>query len=98
MSGFMRESDAFAWYMESDQTLRSTVVIVAWLESAPDWDALVTKLEWTSRMIPGFRERVRVPPFRLAPPRWTVDKRFDLARHLRRFDSPMPRTWDTVMA
>ena len=47
MSGFMRESDAFAWYMESDQTLRSTVVIVAWLERAPEWDALVAKLEWT---------------------------------------------------
>jgi WS/DGAT/MGAT family acyltransferase len=98
MSGFMRESDAFAWYMETDQTLRSTVVIVAWLERSPDWDALVAKLEWTSRMIPGFRERVRVPPFRLATPRWTVDQRFDLARHLRRFDSPAPHTWDTVMA
>ncbi len=98
MSGFMRESDAFAWYMESDQTMRSTVVIVAWLDRAPAWDALVTKLEWTSRMIPGFRERVRVPPYRLATPRWTVDQRFDLARHLRRFDAPGPHTWDTVMA
>jgi diacylglycerol O-acyltransferase len=97
MSGFMRESDAFAWYMESDQTLRSTVVIIAWLERAPHWDALVAKLEWTTRMIPSLRERVRVPPFRLATPRWTVDQRFDLTRHLRRFESPAPHTWDTVM-
>jgi diacylglycerol O-acyltransferase len=84
--------------MESDQTLRSTVVIVAWLERAPDWAALVAKLEWTSRMIPGFRERIQVPPFRLATPRWAGDHRFDLTKHLRRFDSPAPHTWDIVMA
>ncbi len=98
MSGFMRNSDAFAWYMESDQTLRSTVVIVAWLERAPEWEALVATVDRASRMIPGLRERVRVPPLRIATPRWTADDRFDLTRHLRRHDSPAPHTWDTVMA
>jgi diacylglycerol O-acyltransferase len=97
MSGFMRNTDAFAWHMESDQTLRSTVVIIAWLERAPQWEALVATVDRASRMIPGLRERVRVPPLRLATPRWTIDERFDLARHLRRFDSPGPRTSDTVM-
>ena len=66
MSGFMRDSDAFAWYMENDPTLRSTVVAVVWFERAPDWDVLVAKLERATRMIPNFRERVVEPPLRLA--------------------------------
>ena len=28
---FLRESDAFSWYMERDPILRSTIVAVAWL-------------------------------------------------------------------
>ena len=36
---FMRRSDAFAWYMEDDPGLRSTVVGVAWLDELPVWDA-----------------------------------------------------------
>ncbi len=92
MSGFMRDSDAFAWYMENDPTLRSTVVAVVWLERAPDWDVLVAKLERATRMIPNFRERVVEPPLRLATPRWTVDETFDLARHLRRIDASATHT------
>ena len=87
MSGFMRDSDAFAWYMENDPTLRSTVVAVVWLEQAPDWDVLVAKLERATRAIPSFRQRVVEPPLRLATPRWTVDETFDLARHLHRVDA-----------
>ena len=45
MDVFMRDSDAFSWYMERDPTLRSTVVAIAWLERSPDWDVLVAKLE-----------------------------------------------------
>jgi WS/DGAT/MGAT family acyltransferase len=97
MSGFMRNSDAFAWHMESDQTLRSTVVIIAWLERAPEWEALVATVERASRMIPGLRERVRVPPLRLATPRWTADERFELTNHLHRHESTAPHTWETVM-
>ena len=92
MSGFMRDSDAFAWYMENDPTLRSTVVAVVWLERAPDWDVLVAKLERATRAIPSFRQRVVEPPLRLATPRWTVDETFDLARHLHRVDASATRT------
>jgi diacylglycerol O-acyltransferase / wax synthase len=92
MSGFMRDSDAFAWYMEDDPTLRSTVVAVVWLERAPDWDVLVAKLERATRIIPSFRQRVVEPPLWLATPRWTADETFDLARHLHRVDASEART------
>ena len=98
MDAFMRDSDAFSWYMERDPILRSTVVAVAWLECSPDWDVFVAKLEQATRLIPMFRQQVLEPPARLATPRWTVDGTFDLSWHLRRVDSPAPHTPNTVVA
>ena len=65
---FMRDSDAFSWYMERDEGLRSTIVAIAWLDSRPDWDRLVDKVERASRSIPSFRMRVAEPPARVATP------------------------------
>ena len=98
MGVFMRDTDAFTWYMERDPILRSTVVAVAWLDASPDWDVLVAKLERATRLIPMLRQRVLEPPGRLATPRWTVDDRFDLTWHLRRSTAPAPHTPDTVVA
>jgi WS/DGAT/MGAT family acyltransferase len=98
MAAFMRDSDAFSWYMEDDPTLRTTIVSIAWLEHSPDWDALVAKLERATRLDPIFRQRVIEPPRRLSTPRWTVDDRFDLSWHVRRIDSPVPHTSETVIA
>jgi len=94
---FMRESDAFSWYMESDPALRATVVAVAWLEQSPDWDALVERLERATRLVPIFRRHPVEPPGRLATPRWDCDPDFDLSWHLRRVASPPPHTSDTVL-
>ena len=98
MDVFMRDSDAFSWYMEGDPVLRSTVVAVAWLERSPDWDMFVAKLDEAVRQIPFFRQRVLEPPARLTTPRWAHDGSFDLMWHLRRVDSPVPHTPDTVLA
>ncbi len=94
---FMRESDAFSWYMESDPALRATIVVVAWLDRSPDWDTLVDRLERATRLVPISRQRPGEPPGRLATPRWTVDPNFDLSWHLRRVGSPPPHTPDTVL-
>ena len=94
---FMRESDAFSWYMESDPALRATIVVVAWLDRSPDWDTLVDRLERATRLVPISRQRPVEPPGRLATPRWTVDPDFDLSWHLRRVGSPPPHTPDTVL-
>ncbi len=98
MGVFMRDTDAFTWYMERDPILRSTVVAIAWLDRSPDWDVLVSRLERATRLVPMLRHRVLEPPGRIATPRWTVDDRFDLTWHLRRMDSPAPHTPDTVVA
>jgi diacylglycerol O-acyltransferase / wax synthase len=93
----MRDTNAFAWYMEQDPLLRSTVVVVLMLEGTPDWDRLTERLERFTRLSPGFRQKVVQPPLRLATPRWVVDPDFDLSWHIRRFEAAPPKTLATVL-
>ncbi len=97
VDAFMRESDAFSWYMEQDPALRATIVAVAWLERSPKWDTLVDRLERATRLVPIFRQRPVEPPGRLATPRWTLDPDFDLTWHFRRVASPPPHSRATVI-
>ncbi len=97
MNAFMQDSDAFAWYLERDPTLRSTIVGVAWFERSPDWDEFVTKIDRATQLIPMFRQCVVEPPGRIATPRWTNDANFDLTWHVRRIESPAPHTPATVL-
>ncbi|HWC34561.1 MAG TPA: wax ester/triacylglycerol synthase domain-containing protein [Mycobacteriales bacterium] len=93
----MLHTDAFSWYMESDSRLRSTVVAVALLDRAVDWDYLRDRVDRMTRLVPHFRARVESPPLRLGPPRWIVDDDFDLDYHLRRVRLPEPSDWQTVL-
>jgi len=93
---FMRDTDAFSWYLEKDPGLRSTIVAVAWLEHPPDFNVVAARLERATRLAPRFRQHPVEPPGRLAAPRW-VDADFDLSLHLRRIDSPAPHTPATVI-
>ncbi len=93
---FLRDTDAFSWYLENDPSLRATVVAIAWLNERPDFELLAARLERATRLVPRFRQRLIQPPGRLAPPRW-VDTDFDLSLHLRRIDSPDPHTPATVI-
>jgi len=97
MDEFLRDSDAFSWYMEKDPILRSTVVAIAWLESSPPWELLVERLDEATRIVPVFRKRVIEVPARLANPRWTLHDEFDLTSHVRRIDAPEPRSNQTVL-
>jgi WS/DGAT/MGAT family acyltransferase len=83
--------------MEQDPLLRSTVVVVLILDGAPDWDLLPERLEYLTRLSPGFRHKVVQPPLRLATPRWVVDPDFDLSWHIRRFEAAEPKTLATVL-
>ena len=95
MNDFMRNTDAFAFGMEEDARLRSTIVSVVVLDRSPDWDVLVDRFERVSRLMPMFRQRVvsSLPP---APPRWVLDPDFDLRYHLTRVRAPAPGTLDTL--
>ena len=70
---YMRASDAFTWYMERDPALRSTVVVIDWLDRAPDWDVLVGRVDRISRLMPSLRQCVVESP--LPPHRPPVELR-----------------------
>ena len=93
---FMRDTDAFSWYLEKDPGLRATIVAVTWLDRSPDFETLAARLDRATRQAPRFRQRPVDPPARLANPRW-IDTDFDLSLHLRRLDAPSPHTPATVL-
>ncbi len=92
MSTHMSDADALMWNIEKDPVLRSTIVALAIFDRPPDWPNMRRRVERATRLIPRFRQRVLTPPFRLGPPRWTVDPSFDLDFHLRRVRLPKPGT------
>jgi diacylglycerol O-acyltransferase / wax synthase len=92
----MRHTDFFAWNMEKDPLLRSTVVSVTVLDHEPDWDVLVDRTERATRVVPGFRQRLVPSPLKLAPPRFQLDPHFDVTWHMRRVGAPPPYTLATV--
>ena len=95
--GHLRQSDAFAWNMERDPLLRSTIVAVATFDRVPEWDRLVERMERATRLAPSFRRRLVPSPLKLAPPRFVSDPDFELDWHLRRVSAPAPHTFATVL-
>ncbi len=79
----MSDSDALMWSIEKDPLLRSTIVTVSTFEGRLDHDRVRHQIDYLSRVIPRFRQRVRANPLSIAPPRWEFDPYFDLSYHLR---------------
>src|SRR6476659_1677715 len=88
----MSDEDALMWHVEKDPILRSTIVAVAIFEGTPDFNRLRDRINRATCFIPRLRQRVLSPPFRLGPPRWSVEETFDLDFHLRRIRLPEPGT------
>jgi diacylglycerol O-acyltransferase len=86
----MSDEDALMWHVEKDPILRSTIVAVAIFDGTPDFDRLRERINRATCFIPRLRQRVLSPPFRLGPPRWSVEETFDLDFHLRRMRLPEP--------
>jgi diacylglycerol O-acyltransferase len=93
----MLHSDAFAWYMEADPILRSTVVAIIGMDRLPDWDRLHGRIERLTLLAPKLRQRVQSPPVRIGPPLWINADRFDLDWHLRRQQVADPGSWAQVL-
>jgi diacylglycerol O-acyltransferase / wax synthase len=93
----MTDEDALMWSIEKDPILRSTIVAVAMFDRPPDFDRLRARIDRATCLIPRFRQRVLSPPFRVGPPRWSVESSFDLDFHLRRLRLPAPGTERTLL-
>jgi WS/DGAT/MGAT family acyltransferase len=93
----MSDTDALMWTVESDPSLRSTMIGVAVFDSEPDRGRLIDKIQRGSRLVPRLRQRVVGNPLSLAPPRWEADPNFDLSYHLRFWRAPDGGTLQDVL-
>lgn len=76
--------EVLMWRAEADPAMRSTVVMVEVFDQEPDWERFAAAIEWSTRMVPRFRERIVAPLGGLGTPYWALDPGFDLHYHLRR--------------
>jgi WS/DGAT/MGAT family acyltransferase len=77
----------------SDPTMRSTVVALTVLESAPSWQRLRTRVERLTLFVPALRMRPLYGALGLSAPRLAVDPDFDMDVHLRRYRLPDGAGW-----
>ncbi len=81
-----------------DPTMRSTVVAMAILESAPDWNRLRARLERLTLFVPELRMRPLYGVVGFSAPRMSVDPDFDLDFHVRRYRLPEGGSWSDLLA
>ncbi len=78
--------------------MRSPVLALALLDSAPDFDRLRERVERLTRVMPILRQRPLHGLTGLSGPRLAVDPFFDLDVHLRRFRLPSGAGWAGLLA
>jgi len=81
-----------------DPSMRSTVVAMAILESAPNWDRLRARLERLTLFVPELRMRPLYGMVGFSAPRLSVDPDFDLDFHVRRYRLPEGGSWTDLLA
>lgn len=89
----MNGLEALMWRAEGDPRLRSTITSLELLDTTPEWDRLVAAIDWATRLVPRFRQRVVEPALGVGSPAWVVDRNFDLHYHVRRLALPSGSTW-----
>jgi WS/DGAT/MGAT family acyltransferase len=92
----MNSIETIMWRAESDTTLRSTMLAMEVLETAPLWADFVATHRSAVASIPRLKQRVVEAPLGLAAPRWSADPAFDLHFHLRRSALPEGATWQDL--
>ena len=78
--------------------MRSTVVAMAILESAPEWERLRSRLERLTLFVPELRMRPLHGMMGFSSPRLSVDPDFDLDFHVRRYRLPEGGGWQELLA
>ncbi len=93
----LNASDTLLWTIETDPSLRTTIVAVLVLDRSPDWERFRSRMLEASELVPRLRQRVVAEPMRLGPPRWQLEENFDLDFHLRRVCAPPPGDLRSVL-
>lgn len=81
-----------------DPSMRSTVVAVAILDKAPDWERLQYRMERLTCFVPNLRMRPLYGALGWSAPRLAPDPDFDLSVHLHRYRLPEGASWADFLA
>ena len=81
----------------ADPKLRSTVIALAVLDSAPDWSRLHARLNRLTLFVPALRKRPLYGATGFSAPRLAVDPDFDLDVHVRRYRLPVAAGWQGLL-
>jgi WS/DGAT/MGAT family acyltransferase len=88
----MSDAEGLMWRMEKDPYLSSTFGNVTILDTRPDFDRLLRRMDHAMYVIPRLRQRVQPAPANLTAPMWVNDANFDLNYHVRHLALPKPGT------
>src|SRR6056297_2047693 len=78
---WMSESDSVLWHIERDPLLRSTIVSVWMLDTAPDRERMDAVVDRIVEKVPRLHQRVVDDSPGLAAPRWEDDPMVDVDDH-----------------
>lgn len=81
----------------ADPRLRSAVIALAVLDSAPDWSRLHARLNRLTMFVPALRKRPLYGATGFSSPRLAVDPDFDLDVHVRRYRLPVNAGWQGLL-
>jgi WS/DGAT/MGAT family acyltransferase len=94
----MRGWDAATWRTAAgDPSMRSTVVALTVMDTAPDWARLHARLERLTLMVTALRMRPLYGAVGLSAPRLAIDPDFDLDVHVRRYRLAEGAGWSDLL-
>ena len=88
----MSDAEGLMWRLEKDPHLSSTFANVTLLDRAPDFEALLRRMERAVYAVPRLHQRVQPAPVNLTSPMWVDDPNFDIRYHVRHVSLPKPGT------
>ncbi|MEV6823364.1 wax ester/triacylglycerol synthase domain-containing protein [Amycolatopsis sp. NPDC051102] len=86
----MNPVETMFWRVDTSAGVEANLVGLLLLDRAPDWERLVGRHQWVSRVAPLLRKRPVEPPLRWGRPFWGDDPAFDVTNHLSRVRLPAP--------
>jgi diacylglycerol O-acyltransferase len=76
---------------EEDRHISMAIASIAVFDGpVPSYNEFVTAIGARLPLVPRYRQKVRTVPFRIGPPVWVDDPRFDLRYHIRQTALPQP--------
>jgi len=93
----MSDTEGLMWRLEKDPFLASTFGNITILDSRPNFQAFVRRMERTSMVIPRLRQRVQPAPANLGAPSWVDDPEFNIDYHVRYMALPAPGSMRHLM-